>query len=130
MLTTLLNQTATIWNPVSSEEDDYGNDTTTYVCAGNHPCRIQPWKGSEFEFDRDTRRTYYRILLDARTAGVLTGRSRITLDTHSQRGTILDSDLMGPESRTEVYEVFGAPEVLHKRIVISHVEATLRTIEG
>ncbi len=130
MLTTLLNQTATIWNPQSSGPDSYGNDIPVYVAAGNHPCRIQPWKGAEFEFDRDTRRTYYRILLDQRAAGVLSGRSRITLGTRSQRGTILDSDLGSPENRGEIYEVYGAPEVLHKRIAVSHVEATLRTLEG
>ena len=86
--------------------------------------------GTAYEFDRDTRRTYYRILLDERAAGVLTGLSRITLDTHSQRGVILDSALEDPESSATIYEVYGEPEILHKRTSISHVEATLRTIEG
>jgi hypothetical protein len=130
VLKNLLNQTATIWNPTSSAQDDYGNSVQVYVCAGNHPCRVQPWKGTEYEFDRDTRRMYYRILLDERAAGVLSGRSRVTLNTKSQRGTVLDSAQESAEDVGVIYEVFGDPEVLHKRMAISHVEATLRTLEG
>lgn len=130
MLKNLLNQTATIWNLQVNSQDDYGNDVQTYVWAGNHPCRVQPFRGTEFEFDRDTRHNLYRIMLDERAATVLKGTSHITLDTHSQRGDIIDSVLTGVDNPATVYELYGDPQVFHKRSAVSHVEAELRTIEG
>ena len=131
MLRNLLNQTATIWNPVPADEDDYGNAQTTFVSAGNFPCRVQPWKGVEFEFDRDTKHTLYRIMLSSDAVGIFSSNSQVTLGTNSQLGTILDSVYAGADAAAAtVYHVYGDPQMFHKRSSISHIEATLRTIEG
>ncbi len=130
MLKNLLNQTAVISNPKAGSPDAYGNVSRSFTVAGTFACRLESWKGAEFEFDRDTRRSLYKIMLEEGAAGVITGRSRISLSSKSHMGKIPSSVQGGAEDTAVIYEVLGDPKISRRRSSISHVEAILRTIEG
>jgi hypothetical protein len=133
VLHNLTNQTAEIFNyTVSTTPDEYGILETTFVSAGKFGCRVIPWPGkdTEFEFDRDTRRSIMRIILVEQAAGVLLGTSRIQLVTQSQMGNIRNSNVVGPTDPNTIYEVQGDPQIFYRRTAISHVEALLRELEG
>lgn len=133
MLHNLLNQTASILNATYADEpDEYGIIESTFVSAGTFPCRVVPWPGkdTEFEFDRDTRRSIMRMILSDSAATVISGTSRIQLVTKSQMGNIKNSNYVGPDDPNTIYEVQGDPQIFYRRTAISHIEILLRAIEG
>jgi hypothetical protein len=130
MLKHLLNQTCVIYDPTDTSTDAYGNAVHTYTQVAQLACRVQTTKGMEVEVDRDTRKTWFKLHLDERAAGLINARSRVVLlENDSQLGTTIEDNRQYIEGNP-VFEVFGEPQVHRTRLRISHVEATLRTIEA
>lgn len=104
----------------------------TFEPVGDFACRVIPWPGkdTEFEFDQDTRKSLIRIILEEKAALVLLGTSRIQITTLSSKGTVPGSDVVGQDFSSTIYEVQGDPQVFHRRMSISHVEAIIRALEG
>jgi hypothetical protein len=134
MLHNLLNQTAEIFNVTypDPDPDNYGIVEATYVSQGLFACRVIPWPGKdvEYAFDRETRRSLIRIILEETAAPVLQGTSHIQLSTQSIHGQIADSTIVGQDSTETIYDIQGDPQVFYRRSAISHVEAIMRAIEG
>lgn len=112
MLKHLLNQRASIFDEVTTTTDVYGSAIRSFVDTTgiSWSCRVDPWKAQEFEVDRDTRKSFFRLMLSEKAAGHIDGHSRVQVDG-------------------VMYEVFGDPKVYRRRSRVSHVEAILRGIE-
>jgi len=109
----LMCQHAVILNEVDTTEDQYGDDVRTFTDTSGivWDCRIEPTSSQEYETDRDTRKSFFRLFLTEQATGELTAKSRVVIDNIT-------------------YEVFGDPSPMRRRSRVSHIEAIVRIIEG
>jgi hypothetical protein len=111
-----MRQTATLMRfQVGPFPDQYGNPQKQWVRLGEFLCRLEPWKGREYELNRDTVVSYFRVYFDSDAAGVVRSQDRIIVDD-------VTYEIGG--------QAGGSPNVYRKRARINHVEAIARLIEG
>jgi len=113
VLRNLLTQTCTILRWTDSGDDQYGSDVATYVDTSSQlwPCKLDHTSSDEVESDRTTRTSLYTLWLGDDAAGEIDALSRVVV------GGV-------------TYQVVGEPLTHFRRARVSHVEATLRFIEG
>jgi len=113
MLRHLLNLECSILDPTESEDARYGDDVETYVDTTGklYKCRLDSTKEMEYEVNRDTRKTMFRLFLGPEAYGHIDARSRVVIDSIT-------------------YEVFGEPNSAPRRNRIDHLEVKLRILEG
>lgn len=112
--TTLLTETCDVLVEQELSEDEYGDAEktwATYYFEKPLQCKITPTSSDENEVDRDTRKSWFTLLVDQRAAGIIDALSRVV-------------------SEGIQYEVFGEPRVVRRRFDVSHVEASLRIMKG
>ena len=113
MFRNLLTQTCTILRWSTGSQDQYGSDVDTFTNTSGHtwPCKLDHTSSTEIETDRNTRTSLYTLWLPDDAAGEIDALSRVVIDSVT-------------------YEVVGEPLIHYRRARVSHVEATLRFIEG
>lgn len=92
-------------------EDRYHNETKAFATAGDFACRLEVWRGREYEIDRDTRVTFYKVFIEPTVYGLISSTSIVVIN-----------DVM--------YSVYADPHVYWGRSVVNHVECILRSIEA
>lgn len=110
MLKHLLNTSVTIYNESTGEKDEYNNDVPGWQSYGVFRGRVDPAGGSEQQVDRDTRTSNFKLILEERADGIISPLSRVKIN-----GVMYDVQ------DTSTY---------YRRVSVSHVEATIRLIEG
>lgn len=113
MLRNLLTQKAQILRWMTDSEDQYGSEVSEFVDESERlwPCKLDNTGSTEVETERNTRTSMYTLWLPDDAANQISALDRVVINGVT-------------------YEVVGEPLIHYRRARVSHVEATVRFIEG